>query len=461
MNIWVVMDDFLKSLTKFGCILFFLLIFVGGAGFLFFYFQKPEERPEVEIIETKPEVDKGDQFSSQIARTWTAQDGRQIEGHLVAATSEEALVRVIPAERVYRIPRERLSSDDQTFIDGWLKYNNENLPYPRLPESWPRSIDGRNSKVPMHETRDGTDYVWKTEHYEIRSPEEVKTEILDSLAMICESIEGAISGVPLPLTWARPSTEKRHIFLYPSRMAYLETGAQPNWGGHYDPETNEVHLVTEFLEDVDVRSFFGQYTLKKRNQYDLFVHEIIHQATLSVIASEAPAWTTEGVAEYFTALQNPPGRFNFADPQLAARRHITDSLQFDGLIEVKTLPMPHLSTFLYEDTGEFNENTLNARDGGFCYYAAALVLFEYFTHGDGNSMRPFLEALVSGADLESAVDAHLLRGRSIEEVEEALATYWKRNGLEFEFTIAPTLRISDLQGEVGLDSALSDFRRGL
>ena len=39
--------------------------------------------------------------------------------------------------------------------------------------------------------------------------------------------------------------------------------------------------------------------------------------------------------------------------------------------------------------------------------------------------------------------------------------HWKRNGLEFEFTIAPTLRISDLQGEVGLDSALSDFRRGL
>lgn len=459
------MDDLLKSLTKFGCMMFFLLIFAGGSFFIYLQLKKPtaiEKHPKA--AESKAvgvqDIDV-ENVSKPRARTWTDVDGREIDGFLISATQTDALVRVIPADRVYRIPRAKLSQKDQAVLDEWIEGNPDGLPYPAVSSQWPNIVDGRTRDVPIQEAGEGKDYVWKTANYEIHSPSEVEEGTVESLGMICESIEGAIRSVPLPLTWGRPTTKKREIFLYPTRREYLETGAQPNWGGHFQPKTNQVHLVTEFLEDVDLRSFFGQYTLKKRNQYDLLVHEIVHQATLSIIAAQTPAWGTEGIAEYFAAMQNPPGRFRFNESQIAVRRHITDSLQFDGLIEVKSLPMPRLREFLYKSTPEFNIDTGDARDGGFCYYAAALVLVEYFCHGDGNSMRPFLEAVVTGADPASAVDTHLLRGRTPSEIETALSERWRSKGLALEFVSSPTLRLSNLEGGVGINSSLSNFRRGL
>lgn len=453
-----------------GCALVFIaivaVIAVGGSWYYINFVATDDEEVAVNPVETK-KVDKQDVEEEETVfsgeeRDWTDVQGRTINGTLITANSKEALVRVSRNQRLYRIPREKLSGADNTFLTKWVDQNPEADQYPPIPSFWPTFYDGRTVEHKIVRAPGKDDWtVYRTKNYEIRSDSNIDGEILNGFVLICESIDNAMRRLPLPLLWGREDDAERIVYIYENRKNYLNGGGMEHAAGHFDPETNEVHLRLDELTDVDMRRFFGQYTLKKRNQYNLIVHELVHQANYGLIATGGAAWLPEGLSEYMTAMQKPPGRFTFHKTQQAVREHITNSLAFDGLVEVETLRILNLSKFLSMPIQDFNKGSASSSGTAFSYYSGSLILTEFFCHGDDNSLRSFMEAVLTGVDEKEALETHLLRGRTKEQIQQLIIDRWKPNGLTIHFESNPRIQKGDFRGEVGLESAISSFRRGL
>lgn len=51
----------------------------------------------------------------------------------------------------------------------------------------------------------------------------------------------------------------------------------------------------------------SQFSLRKRDDYRILVHELTHQASVSFLVLGLPAWVGEGTAEFYSAFQTSPG----------------------------------------------------------------------------------------------------------------------------------------------------------
>ena len=75
--------------------------------------------------------------------------------------------------------------------------------------------------------------------------------------------------------------------------------------------------------------------------------------------------------------------------------------------------------------------------GGIRSYASASIMAQFYHHwdgeGDGRHMRAYLAALKAGTPEPKARETHLLRGRTIEELEKEIARSWRRADLKLEF----------------------------
>jgi hypothetical protein len=387
-------------------------------------------------------------------RQWKDRQGRTLNGALVAGSQEEALIRVLPANRIYRVPLSRLSEADGLYVrEHKIDDSSFGDLYPELRNQWPQKIEGRQQAINLTPGENGK--IWNSTHYEFRSDAPVDPKLAEGMAVTCEAIDFALKGAPLPLTWGRSSEKKRVVVLYHSDADFYQSGAQKNWGAYYNGLSNQVHVPLSALNTPKVQGMPSRYTLDKRNSYKIFVHEMVHQACVNLSALNLPAWVPEGTAELFSAMQTSPGYFNFTNHPVQIRRHLIEKLGGEEIWQMKELELPNLDRFLTLGLYGFNKTTAASPDGGYCEYSAALLLTEYFCFADGNSFRHYLEAVLTGVNQKTAMETHLMRGRTPGEIEGLIAARWKELGMTIRFVNNPQLREGQLKADVGIESKLS------
>jgi len=119
---------------------------------------------------------------------------------LVSGTKETALIRVLPSQRLYRIPLERLSAPDQEYARSSARdLDDFDAEYPPVANHWPQRAEGRTRPLNLKKKPDGSG--WTTTHYDFTTDGELAPEMAEALAITCEAVDVAISSSPLPLLW--------------------------------------------------------------------------------------------------------------------------------------------------------------------------------------------------------------------------------------------------------------------
>ncbi|MBP6600975.1 MAG: hypothetical protein KA250_04170 [Verrucomicrobiales bacterium] len=392
-------------------------------------------------------------FGTEV-RQWADLEGRTLQGALVVGSPEEALLRVLPANRIYRVPLSRLSEPDRDYVRGHqMDHELFGDLYPGVKNQWPSKIEGRQQPINLTSSNQGK--TWESTHYEFRSDVPVNPKVAEGIAVTCEAIDLALKDSPLPLTWGRSSDKKRVVILYHSDTDFYRSGAQDNWGAYYHTGTNQVHVPLSATRNEKPKGSYSRFTLDKRNSYKIFVHEMVHQACTSLSALRLPAWIPEGTAELYSALQTSPGFFNFVNHPVQIRRHLSERLGGGEILQVQEVELPNLDRFLTLGLNGFNNTTAASPNGGQCEYSAALLLTEYFCFEDGNSLRHYLEAVLTGVNPKNALEMHLLRGRTPHEIEGLIMNRWKKFGMALRFVKHPEIRIQQFTPDVGIGSKLS------
>jgi len=393
------------------------------------------------------------------ARVWTDATGRSIEAVPISADERTVWLRVLATQTLHAVPLDRLSEEDRDFVARWRKKPSSGYSLdPAPPDRWPSEYSGATVTAAVEQGgAAGGAQIWRTSHYELRDRAGLDPETVQVLARICESVDGAARAVPLPLLWGRSEMGRRMVSIYPDEASYRAAGALPGSLGTFIPSTGAVLIYGPSLAEEDLLGRVRGFSLEKRQRYHVLVHELVHQATIGIILADFPAWVSEGLAEYFAAIQRTPGRFQFHNSHLSAKRHIVDSFGYDGVVELESYPLWSLDQFLGRGIEEWNRISATDRRDGHTWiqYAQALLLVEYFGKGDspgGTRFRSYLEAVLTGADQTEAARIHLLAGRSHAELERAMADYWRTRGMVLDFSPSPSAAEAEARLGIGLEN---------
>jgi len=434
-----------------GCFLIVLPVLFAGGGLLFYSKNNPPSGGSDGVstfLEALRKIDLKSAFS--LEREWTDVSGRKLNGLFVSGTNDTALVRVLPSQRLYRIPLERLSEPDQAYVRSRARALEDfDAEYPPVANHWPQRAEGRTRPLNLKKKPDGSG--WTTTHYDFTTDGDLAPELAEALAITCEAVDVAISSSPLPLLWGRDHDKKRPVFIYSSPAKFKAAGAQENWGAFYVPLTNAVHVPLSALTGVHAPSMPSQFSLRKRDDYRILVHELTHQASVSFLVLGLPAWVGEGTAELYSAFQTSPGQFTFFNQRALIRRYLNEQIGLENQVQFQSLPLPKLDKFLSLSLYQFNRQTEKSPQGGFCEYAAAMLVTEFFCFADNNSMRAYLEAVFTGLSHKDAAELHLMRGRSPRQIEALIADQWRGMGLTLEFVENPNLENANFKGGVGIN----------
>lgn len=376
------------------------------------------------------------------SRTWTFNDGTSLDAVLVAADMKMAQLRV--PQGVGQIELALFSPSDQDRIQSWIASKGKNgiagLPLNLKTHPWPAQWRD-HGKVPL--ARVGDSSVWQSRNFEITDQARLKPEALESIALICEAVDGAMSSLPLPLpiNWGRESGEKRKIII-----KNLPEGEHR--AGYWDGRTGIVHIFAETLLEPDRQLVVFEFNKPEKVQkYDVIVHEITHQSMAGLLYMRVPAWVGEGIAEYMAATHFAPAYYEFTNSHVSVRHHINKRLLGDRIVKERRLNSTRLEKFMNRDLFEWNHISATQDVAGFLQYHEALMVVDYFAHRDhpdGLHFRQYLEAILSGVPEPEAQKRHLLRGRTYAEIEEKMRKLWQPLGFAINFQETSELRPGDV-----------------
>ncbi|MDF1741312.1 MAG: hypothetical protein P1U86_19285 [Verrucomicrobiales bacterium] len=391
---------------------------------------------------------------------WTLANGRQVEAVILAADSRNVQLRTLKRQEVEQVKLAVFAEPDQEKILTWLESEGMNglagRPIPLKSHRWPRDwrAGGGLSLQQVGDTNR-----WNSAHFEIINEAGVNRESLESLVTICESVDGALSALPLPLpvNWGRPTDEKRKIVIEPENSPKLLA----NTAGYWNSGTGTVHIFVEHLLEPDHQFVVFEFDKPEKVQkYDVLVHEVTHQSTAALIYMNVPAWLTEGIAEYMAATQQSPASYYFDNTHVTLRYHINKLVLGDRIVKERRLNLVHLEKMMNRDIHEWNRVVEAGDSASEVQYSQALLLIDYFCHRDhrnGLHFRRYLEAILSGVSEFDARHIHLLRGRSYEEIEKEMIDLWK----PLKFAINFQERGEIKEDDVTIDWEAEDIKKTL
>ncbi|HRQ87745.1 MAG TPA: hypothetical protein PLA50_03045 [Bacteroidia bacterium] len=391
-------------------------------------------------------------------RKWTFADGSEIDAVLLAADAENVQFRVSGSQGVGQVKLGLLAERDRDRIRAWVESDGVDgvagFPLRLKNHRWPEQWRG-GGNIPLE--RIGGDR-WRSPHFEILDRANVKPEALESITLICESVDGALNALPLPLptNWGRSPDELRKIVI--ERKADSSEFME-NRAGYWDGRTGTVHINADELLEPDLQLVVFEFDRPEKVQrYDVIVHEVTHQSTAALVYLGAPTWVLEGIAEYMSATQFAPAFFQFGNSHVSVRRYINKQVLGDRIVKDRRMNAAHLELLMNRDLAEWNA-VVDAGDvSGLLQYNEALLLVDYFfhrDHPDGLHFRRYLEGLLSGVPEREARDRHLMRGRSYRDLEREIADLWKPLGFTFNFQGRSELSVED----VAIDWNAEEVRR--
>ncbi|MEM1441762.1 MAG: hypothetical protein AAGF67_05435 [Verrucomicrobiota bacterium] len=391
-------------------------------------------------------------------RAWTFADGSQLDAVILAADARNAQIRVLKTQGVAQVKLDVFAETDRAMIDGWVASHAPKsiagFPIPLKNHEWPRLWKGEKE---IEVERIGDTNRWRSEHFEITNESGINEESLYAIVRVCESVDGALRALPLPLpvNWGRPTEEKRQIIIQRSDAVAEEM----NFAGYWDALTGNVHILSDHLVEPDTQWVVFEFDKPEKVQkYDVIVHEVTHQSTAALVYLGVPAWLPEGLAEYLSATQYAPAAYQFTNTHVTLRHHINKSTVGDRIVKDRRLNLVHLEKLMNRSHDEWNE--INSRDpaAGELQYNLSLLLMDYFIHRDhkdGHHFRRYIESILSGVSETEARENHLLRGRSYAEIEEEMVELWKPLGFTVQFQNRGMIRNDDFT----IDHAAEDLKR--
>lgn len=392
-------------------------------------------------------------------RTWTFSDGSQMNAILLSADLKNAQFRVPESQGVGQVSVELLSDEDRGWIRNWIAAEgNEGVagyPVPLKTHRWPEQWRASEEKVSLAQV--GNTVEWRSEHFDITNEARVKREVLESITLICEAVDGALNALPLPLpvNWGRETSQRRKVVIE-SGKGYEGPGLS---AGYWDGQTGMVHINVDALIEPDLQLVVFEFDKPEKVQkYDVIVHEVTHQSTAALMYLGVPAWVSEGLAEYMATTQFAPAYYQFTNTHVSVRHHINKHLLGDRIVKDRRMNVARIEKLMTRDIFEWNRYVDAADVMGFLQYNESLLLIDYFIHRDhpdGVHFRRYLECVLSGVPEPEARDLHLMRGRSYADLEKELYDIWKPLG----FTLNYRERSDLLAGDVEIDWNAEDVKR--
>lgn len=392
----------------------------------------------------------------QNSRPWTFTDGSELNAVLVAADAKTAQFRV--PQGVGQVKIDLLAPPDREKILSLVKSEGikgvAGLPIRLKTHRWPQ-VWRESPEVGLAQVA-GTN-LWRSRHFEITNTAGIKREALESITLICESVDGALNALPLPLplNWGRDPGELRKIEI----KEHSDDPDAGNRTGYWDGRTGIVHIYARSLLEPDLQLVVFEFNKPEKVQkYDVIVHEVTHQSMAGLLYMGIPAWVPEGIAEYMAATQFAPAFYQFTNTHVSIRHHIDKGLLGDRIVKDRKRHFTHLRDLMDRDIFAWNAFAKTDEIASFLQYHESLILIDYFfhrDHPDGVHFRRYLESILSGVSEPDARSTHLLRGRSYEQIEKEIASLWKPIGFTINFQSRSELRPED----VTIDRAAEEIKR--
>jgi hypothetical protein len=302
---------------------------------------------------------------------------------------------------------------------------------------WPQKFDAPKAKWTELKTLSG--YNYETNSYLIITDQRIRHNKVTEIAILAESVQRALVLFPLQLIYeGRPGNKKKHVVrIFEKKSEYIKSGAPKGTIGYFDGRSKEVKVSLEHL--IATRNKVSN--LQPRQRYQLLVHELIHQAMGDQFHA-LPTWLTEGIAEYFSALQYAPGRYRFSNCSKQIIEHLNVTW-LNGAQPTVVIPSIQILTIMSAHT--WAKDTRINEDNAYAKYAGALFLTHYqmeLASRKLGGLRKFLE--------NSAVNIHehktksvrfipadqamLWKDKSFNKIESQICEYWKKRGLDLRFT---------------------------
>ncbi|MCG8602473.1 MAG: hypothetical protein MI807_20170 [Verrucomicrobiales bacterium] len=391
-------------------------------------------------------------------RDWTFSDGSKLKASLIAADQEKVQLRVSSTQGLGVVELGSFAEPDRNFIMSLINSQGKSsigYPVPLKKHPWPRSW---RDTEPNQAVRIGSTNRWRSPNFQITNQVKISEESLQAIVRICESVDGALKSlpIPLPVNWGRPDDELRTIVVQSAEG--VETN---NLAGFWDSRTGHVHIYAEYLLEPDRQSVVFEFDKPEKVQkYDVIVHEVTHQSTAALAYLNTPAWVVEGIAEYMSATQYAPAAYQFTATHVTVRHHINKRLLSDRIVKKRRMNLVHLEKFMNRSILEWNHIGVDDQVAGYLQYNAALLLTDYFIHRDhpnGAYFRRYLECILSGIPESVAREKYLMRGRTYRELEQEMHDLWEPIGFEIAFQNRSEL----LPGDVTIDHSAESIKRSI
>ncbi len=392
------------------------------------------------------------------SRTWKFANGKQAEGVLIAANSKVAQLRLAKTQRIHNLSIAKFAETDRGKINDWIEADGRSgvagFPVHIKSHRWPSRWQGP-AQVAIEQI--GNSKVWRSKHFDITDAAGVDRAAIESIAMICESVDGALNALPLPLpvNWGRSSDRRRQIVI----EGKSDNPELANAAGYWDGRTGKVHIYIEHLFEPNQQRVVFEYDKPAKVQkYDVIVHEVTHQSMAALLYMDVPAWVAEGMSEYMAATQFAPATYQFTNTFVSLRYHINKLILGDRIVKDRRMHFTFLKNLMNRDVREWNGILASDGMAGGMQYHEALLLVDYFfhvDHPDGLYFKRYLEAILSGVPEKQARDQHLMRGRSYEEIENDLIKRWQPVGFSLVFQNKGEIR----NGDVDINWQAEDIQR--
>ncbi len=356
----------------------------------------------------------------------------------MSLTDDEAILLI--NGKNFTVKRESLSQEDRRFLTDFEQDQQaeKKKVASRLFDfsshtlgEWPRTIDSGLTEDQIVDLglSDDDEFVYRTPHFEFRSPIQLSKSVVRQFARIYESTLLLMEHAPLGLN---PRTDSDGFFvtqLYETKADYLAAGFNERTAGSMKWSVRNgkvtftrVHIP---LESLGVRNTARRLVVDSDADNSILVHELVHQLTAKWTILTEP-WLSEGMADMMSSVTLKGGKFTTTNLERAVREVISG-----GGKEFQSVPLEKLMTMGSSEWDRF------VSPNNASHYESANMLFTYFflMDGDGNAAHlvDYHRALSEGVRHTEAQERHLLRGRSFAELEEAVAKQWNRNGLNVSF----------------------------
>lgn len=330
---------------------------------------------------------------------------------------------------------------------------------PRAEGRWPSRVTLTSTPEVETVTSHGLKglHVYRTEHYEFRCDSPLGADVVRTFSRVFESTYLLNCLLPLDLRPTPEPMRKRFVArIFTEQRQYLAEGGLEGSAGTYSRGDASILVPASSL---GVKMVGGRVQMDRSEESGTLIHEITHQVMNAWLA-RLPRWFIEGSAEYVEMADYMHGRFFLNQMRDRLLRRLRIGMHHGANTEFKMLNVGQL---LALDSSRWNREMLLTSALVGQNYDSALALTYFFYHhdgdGDARGMIQFLRALEEGIPTDQAIAEHLLRGRSMMELEAEIKLSLGRDGVPVEWVKrnGPTWFAEGLLNGFGLTTERGKF----